>query len=366
MNPLRILYDGWPLCREPNSPAALHLLAILAYLPESVEPILVFPETPPAWMPDLRQAHIEPTPATARLNWEQHILPQLRQTLNTHLLHLMTETASLLNGAHTVISPTQAESLEQTQPHETARSGLISRLRAALAAGGTSRARALFWPADLPPRPGRKIIPLSPTLHPDFTPEAWVGPLQIPGVEVPETYVLCHIPQDTTSLRRALEAWTWAAGPVGQNIPLVMLGLGKAARVEAEAFARALDVWDTITLLPAIPPEWVAPLYRRAEVIFHPAGVSAWGGAIRHALACGKPVVAAETAWASALVGPAAILVDPEDTRRLGASVIGVLVKEELSARLREAATARSAGWTDVNWGDRLGKAYAQVLEYSP
>ncbi|MCB9136174.1 MAG: hypothetical protein H6636_12155, partial [Anaerolineales bacterium] len=107
MTSLRILYDGWPLCHEPNSPAALHLLALLAYLPETIQPILALPAPPPVWLPPHLQTYIEPTAPQAHLQWEQRTLPHLRAQLGADLLHLMTETASLLNGTRTVISPTQ-------------------------------------------------------------------------------------------------------------------------------------------------------------------------------------------------------------------------------------------------------------------
>jgi len=361
MNPLRVLYDGWPLCRHPNSPAALHLLAILAYLPKNIQPIIAFPETPPAWTPSDIQTHVETAPLDARLRWEQQTLPQLRQSLNAQLLHLTTETVSLFNSAHTVVSPTRLGDMVHSQRGSTPRRGLMTRLRAALAAGGIARARAIFWPEDLPSRPD--MYPLPPVVHPTFTADDATD-FRIPGVELPDTYVLYHGPEETTNLRRALEAWTWAAGPIGENYPLVLLGLGETARMEATALAASVGVRDTVILLPIIPPGWIPSLYRRAEVIFHPAEVPAWGGAMRHALACGKPLVGIETAWTDAIVGPAAILVTPTDTRRLGASVIGVIVKEELSARLQEAAVARSTGWSDGHWGEKLAEGYEKVLSY--
>jgi hypothetical protein len=362
MPPIRVLYDGWPLCREPDGSAALHLLAILARLPRQIQPHLLCPETPPPWVPELVQTHLVPTPVASRLQWEQRRLPQWQQHLAVHLLHLTTETASLLNGKRTVISPTS----EFTPPGRAAHSGWGSRLRGALAAGGSARAQAIFWPEDLARPPNRAALLLPPIVHPDFTADEWTGDLQIPGVDFPDTYVLYHGPGDEVTLRRTLEAWTWAAGPVGQDFPLVMLGLDAEAQRLAETVSQALNIRDTILPLPALPPGWVAPLYRRAHVIFHPASVSVWGGAIRHALACGKPVVAVETAWASAIVGPAAILVEPGDTRRLGASVIGVIVKEELSARLQEAALEQSQSWRDELWGEKLAMAYAQLVKQFP
>jgi glycosyltransferase involved in cell wall biosynthesis len=165
-----------------------------------------------------------------------------------------------------------------------------------------------------------------------------------------------------TSIRRALEAWTWVASPLGESYPLVLLGLSEKNQHEAEVLADSLRVLDTIVALPPIRPGWVASLYRRAAVVFHPAEISPWGGSIHHALACGKPIVAAETARTSAMVGPAAILVASSDTRRLGASVIGVVVKEALTTQLEKAAQERASSWVDVDWGTRLMEAYQQVL----
>jgi len=70
---MRVLYDGWPLIHNPLSPQALHLLAILAYLPEEISPIVAIPQTLPAWMGDI-QTHIYPIPGS-RLRWEQIHLP---------------------------------------------------------------------------------------------------------------------------------------------------------------------------------------------------------------------------------------------------------------------------------------------------
>jgi hypothetical protein len=336
------------------------MLALLAWLPETIQPVMAFPAAVPPWVPAWVQTHVEPTSAQARLQWEQQTLAQLRQKLEADLLHLTTETASLLNGTHTVISPTQAGDFE---PHGAPRAGLMARVRDALAAGGTTRAQAVIWPEDLPPRPGREVVPLPPVVHPAFTPDELSAPPSGSGVDLPETYVLYHGPDDETSLSRTLRAWTWVAGPVGQDFPLVLVGLGEAARRMAETLAEDLNIRETLQILPELAPAAMPALFRGAAVVFHPASVSAWGGAIRHGLACGIPVVATETAWASAMVGPAAILVPPEDTRRLGASVIGIIVKENLSARLREAALERATAWREGGWGEKLAEVYGRVLK---
>ena len=105
MTPIRVLYDGWSLVSQPNSPAALHLRAILAQLPEQVEALVALPgelslETDAATV-------IQPTPDSpwGRLCWEQLALPRMTQRLEVDLLHLTSPGAPLFAAAKTVISP---------------------------------------------------------------------------------------------------------------------------------------------------------------------------------------------------------------------------------------------------------------------
>lgn len=75
---MRVLYDGWPLVRDPISPGSLHLLAILENLPDEIDPLVAFPGSVPRWMGDI-PAEIRPTPNTpsGRLRWEQIQIPLL-------------------------------------------------------------------------------------------------------------------------------------------------------------------------------------------------------------------------------------------------------------------------------------------------
>lgn len=359
MSSLRILYDGWPLARQPDSPAALHLLAILAHLPETVEPVLALPEQAPPWAPAAVEHHVAPAGETPgdRLRWEQRTLPELAGRLAADLLHLTRETPSLMHGEKTVVSPAGYG------PPGRARQGWRGRLRGALAAGGMARARAVFWPDDIPPPATLpRAVRLPPVVHPGFEAREHFFPPDIPGIELPGSYVLYHGPQDTATLRRGLEAWTWPANPIGEAYPLVMIGLGKAARGEVQRLVERLDLRGTVMVLPPVPPGWIPALYQAAAAVFHPAEESPWGGALRHGLACGKPVVSLATARNVRLVGPAAYLAEARDTRRLGAEIIGVVVKEPLAKRLQEAALERSRGWNAAGWGEALARGYERVL----
>jgi glycosyltransferase involved in cell wall biosynthesis len=64
----------------------------------------------------------------------------------------------------------------------------------------------------------------------------------------------------------------------------------------------------------------------------------------------------------SALVGPAAYLVKAGDTRAMGAALITILVEEEVSERLAQAARQRAGAWSLSAFADGLAEAYQEIL----
>ena len=116
--------------------------------------------------------------------------------------------------------------------------------------------------------------------------------------------------------------------------------------------------------LPPVELSFVAEIYRACAALFHPAAISPWGSPVRYALACGRPVVAAEDRFTDALVGPAAYLVPANNARALGAAVITVVVEEEVSERLSEAARQRAAAWDKDAFSQALLTAYQTICSF--
>ena len=199
-------------------------------------------------------------------------------------------------------------------------------------------------------------------VHPAFIPKEQFFPVEIPGVALPENFLLYHGPQRTRVLQRTVKAWTWSAGSIGEVYPLVMLGLGEAARREVNSMVKKLNLEGTVFVMSSTSPDYFPRLYQRASAVFHPATVSPWGGAVRHALACGVPVVGIETSLNNALVGSAAYLVHAHETREMGAGLISVVVREEVRERLKKAALERASGWATGNFGEKLVQAYEVVI----
>ena len=79
-------------------------------------------------------------------------------------------------------------------------------------------------------------------------------------------------------------------------------------------------------------------------------------------MACGKPLVASETALTGAIVGPAAYLAPPGDARSLGAALVTVIVEEQVAENLSAAASQRSANWRAVEFREQLERIYRKAL----
>ena len=115
-------------------------------------------------------------------------------------------------------------------------------------------------------------------------------------------------------------------------------------------------------VLPALPIDQLPALYQGAAAVFHPAPAAPWGGALRRALACGRPVVAVESPLADALIGSAGYAVPAEETRRLGAALITVIVEEDVAAKLGDLGRDRAAAWQEGDFSAALGEVYRRVL----
>jgi glycosyltransferase involved in cell wall biosynthesis len=115
------------------------------------------------------------------------------------------------------------------------------------------------------------------------------------------------------------------AGSVGENYPLLILGLDEAGRQHLSGLLPDYDLLECVHALPLVSPFSIPWLYWKCSVLFHPATIAPWGNPLRNALTFGKPVVAGETALSDALVGPAAYLVALERPRELGAALLTVI-----------------------------------------
>jgi len=357
---LTVLYDGWPLIYQPNSPSALHLLTLFSACPPGIQQKVIVPAAPPGFLPDHVEAISRPVADTAkeRFFWEQRLLPRLIMEGEAHLLHLTTSNPALFGAQRTLIS--QADFDEAEKPR-----GFYARAREACGRGGMARLRGLLWPADMDEVPphlaGIPLLNLPAVVHPGFTSRDQGEISGLQQLDLPETFILYHGPGDKRSLQRLLDAWSWAAGPLGIYYPLLLLGLNVS---QGEGLLVLLDKYglgESVRVLPTMPLDLIPYVYGHASALLHPVSSVPWGSPLRFALAMGTPAVAYTDPRIEALVGPAAYLAPPGDARALGAGVITVIVQEGVGDELSQSGLQRASAWKSDEFRSKLGQIYRAV-----
>jgi glycosyltransferase involved in cell wall biosynthesis len=336
----RVLLDGWSLVFEPASPAALHTWSLLAWRPTEVELFLALPGERPVWLPTSVQSIHRKTENKPwkHLAWEQGELIRLGNDLKADFVHTTSQTAPLFSRLACTNSPAYFPGKSHLNP-------MTERLRLATGQGGLSTTQAQLWPADLPLSAPNQIA-CPPFVHPEFSVSP--SPKEISTAELPETFVLYHGPNNEADLRRLLSAWGWAAGPIGSSYPLLLTGQNAVARDFSWMLIKEFQATDSVQILPEVPIPSIPAVYQRCTVLFHPAEISPWGDPVLHAMAVGKPIAAAATAWASSRLGQAAYLAPLDDARALGAALITLVIEEDMAEKLGQAALQRSNTWNSA------------------
>jgi glycosyltransferase involved in cell wall biosynthesis len=121
--------------------------------------------------------------------------------------------------------------------------------------------------------------------------------------------------------------------------------VGKAAWLYDPIFAaaRASGYGAELIFTGYVPQEDLVALYNAADLFVYPSLFEGFGLPPLEALACGTPVIAANTAALPEVVGEAGVLVDPREVDGLAAAMARVLGDEALRQRLRVQGPERAA-----------------------
>ena len=340
---MHVAVDGGPLIERPNSPSSLHLIEWLSTLQSAgAQVTLLYPRGVLPQIPTEIGAFATArrTGAWSRLRFEQRDLPRAAGELQADLL-LVGE------GRAPLASPCPIVTISSFGRGPKAR-GLPETLASAAGRAGSRGASATLYPSDVGRQSGR-------TGYPPFVARVF----EEKALEVREPYVLCY-GFDRTDIPLILSAWTWVDGSLGDSYPLTFLGAGPTLTMEIDSMAAELNIEASVRSQPEVSYIDLPRLYGGAAAYLGTA-FAADGQALRWALAAGTPVVGLNTPEFESVLGGAAYLVPPGDSRTLGAACLTVLIQERVSDSLRENGRQRAEKFMDERVGTGLVDLLAAV-----
>jgi glycosyltransferase involved in cell wall biosynthesis len=166
--------------------------------------------------------------------------------------------------------------------------------------------------------------------------------------------------QPRKNLRLLVEAFGRLVGTEGtpDDVRLVLAGRRGWLADEILAAARAADAAGRVVLPGYVPAEDLPALYTGAQAFVYPSLHEGFGLPVLEAMACGAPVICANTSSLPEVAGEAALLVDPHRADDWAAAMGRVLADGALRAALRAAGLGRAGEFT---WA-RCARAVLEAL----
>jgi glycosyltransferase involved in cell wall biosynthesis len=201
-----------------------------------------------------------------------------------------------------------------------------------------------------------------------FSPDSEAGDDAIRGhYGLPDEYVLYLSGFDVRkNLVGLLQMWTFAEGPLGEFVPLVIGGRlpqHSDFSPDPRRIAQALGIdFRTLRFPGVIDEEHKPAIYRGAICFVFPSYYEGFGLPPLEALSCGVPVVGSDSSSIPEVVGDAGILVPPDDTTHLAGAVIAVATEPETRRLLSERAVVQAAGFSWERTARETLRAYLAVV----
>lgn len=380
---MRVALNGWFLTHSPDTGSGQYLRGLLDWLPR-VAPENEYVAVAPAPREGLDASVLnlppgvscEAVPASAsdlgKVYFEQVLFPRACVRVRADLAHVPYWAPPLRSPVPLVV--TIHDVIPLVIPEY--RGSFRTRLYTALVSASARGAGLVLTDSDasrddivarlgLPPERVRSVpLAADPIFRPSDAFLADAAVRQKHGL--PDAYVLYLGGFDARkNLPGLLSAWTWVTQSLGDSYPLVIVGRlpepDDRMFADLPALAKELNVAETVVFAGPVPKEDLPAVYRGAAVFVYPSRYEGFGLPVLEALACGVPVVASNVSSIPEVVGDAGYLVDPDDTRRLGASILIPIVNPDVAESLNRKALARAAEFTWERTARQTAEAYEVV-----
>lgn len=151
----------------------------------------------------------------------------------------------------------------------------------------------------------------------------------------------------------------------GLSCPLVLSGVFESEQAHLQALLDSAGVAGQVRVLGYVPYEDLPGLYAAAAALVFPSLFEGFGIPVLEAMACGCPVICANTTSLPELAGDAALLIDPLDVAQIAEVIYNVLSSEALSKSLREKGLERVKNFSWEKAARETIKVYESALAQS-
>lgn len=162
-------------------------------------------------------------------------------------------------------------------------------------------------------------------------------------------------------------AYTYVAQGMGEDVPLVLAGhtpqtWGTPRFPDLPGYITELGLDSFVRWIGPVAEADKPALYRLASVFVFPSRYEGFGLGPLEAMASGTPVVACNESSIPEVVGDAAFLVAPRDSRAMGGAIISLLTMREHAAALRNKGLARARDFSWRKTAEGTLAAYTRAL----
>jgi glycosyltransferase involved in cell wall biosynthesis len=147
--------------------------------------------------------------------------------------------------------------------------------------------------------------------------------------------------------RRLFEALVQLKTRYNLTVPLVLSGVFQG-QADLSALIAELDLTGQVHLLGYLPHSELPALYAAATALVFPSLFEGFGLPVLEAMACGCPVICANTTSLPELAGEAALAVNPLDVAQMAEAIYNILNSVSLQRELRQKGLAqvKNFSWT--------------------
>jgi glycosyltransferase involved in cell wall biosynthesis len=178
---------------------------------------------------------------------------------------------------------------------------------------------------------------------------------------LPSRYIL-HV--GTLQPRKSIPTLIKAFAQLDRSdLDLVLVGGKGWAYEEIFAMVRELDILERVHFTGYVPDGELPLWYNAAALLVFPSVYEGFGLPVAEAMACGTPVIAADTSAIPEAAGAAARLFEAQDAAGLSDHIEAVLDDPNLTATMRENGLQQARQFTWERAGRAMTNVYRKVLE---